>query len=1225
MKRPHEKIKDLVEPQAFDEVTDFGANLARALTTYRFTDTTSLLLAAWLDTLADLSRERGAARALAGMRGVGKSHALAAFSALATSPELRAGVADSHVAASARRLLSRRHQLVRVERGTRPTLKEELAAGLARTFNGTETEWLSDDAGKTLAVAASRMGDATLVLVIDTAYGRSSRVSRDDGAFLSELAGATETANAFIALALDDDIAGADGANVALAGSFQIDYLDPEHLYRVADLYVLRKNAPARATLREIYLTLRAAVPGFNWSETRFAALYPIHPLVADVSAAVRLYAQTFAFLPFASASAIRATGRPALSLVLLDEVFDRTESEMRQAKDLNESFAAYDELATSASAQFPVMQRLQAKLILKGLFILSLEGRGATAREMCVTLLFYDENQTAHPTVMERVAEILSKLAEVAPHAITQMTEDDGSIRYRFQISASKKFESALAAAVEQLAPLNSSAFAAEALLHDAARARFDDYPFAHDAEAKMRDAEAKTSAIDFWIRWRGGERPGRIVHCGDAEIPSHDGRVCDWEVFLLSPGEKIDAAEFLKSLDATQETNVNTNDVTSIPIRLVWQPAPLKADELLVLRRLIALRTDEKLIANFGEAAHAVANSLTAQAERIWARIYLDDGAFYINGERHIFDDEARTAPMLAAAFAQVFAPLLDARFPEHPNFAELLDEHSVAALIDGLFVGAKTNEASVQQLAATFAEPLGVATIRGDKYTLETGDAGLRHKWIRDVLALTDAANGEIVPLEKVHGALHGAPYGLLREARQLILTALVAQRRIELVTATGDRITRRTLDRSIKLDDIAGICRTAAILHSAEELTIWARLLTTNKDLPSISDPAGCEIVRSSLAAWLDVWRAHRVLENFNELPDRGLTRRVWNLGKAVGKTFGAAVDAIESALAEDISLEECLQRVADAFGDSMETLAGAFAQLEELTQFINKFKQYEIARAYTVAADPTNISEIETARRELLIVVADPHSLFDENKRARFNELWEDFHVGYTEHYAQMHERSVGGTTPPDELNERRRFEELIRGAMWREFETLSSLSIVNGQLRHEATTLAERGRRALLSRCDLPTRRLLIERPHCACAFRLTRVVDFARLTQELQELIELSLAAYQRTLLIIAKPLAQSLEDLANMDMSINTQRARELAAAFAVERVPSPLARADIELIERATEMLEVASPVRLKLPFDNYGLMTRDELIARLRQWLDDLPAQSLLVEVGNENIA
>src|SRR5437762_1190460 len=80
---------------------------------------------------------------------------------------------------------------------------------------------------------AASMSDTPLVVVIDTAFERENRVERDDGPLLSELSSAAKLQNIFIALALDDDIAGADGVNVSISGSFQIDYLDPEHLYKI--------------------------------------------------------------------------------------------------------------------------------------------------------------------------------------------------------------------------------------------------------------------------------------------------------------------------------------------------------------------------------------------------------------------------------------------------------------------------------------------------------------------------------------------------------------------------------------------------------------------------------------------------------------------------------------------------------------------------------------------------------------------------------------------------------------------------------------------------------------------------------------------------------------------------------------------------------------------------------------------------------------------------------
>ncbi|HYE66391.1 MAG TPA: hypothetical protein VD966_12460, partial [Pyrinomonadaceae bacterium] len=631
MRRTQDKIKDLIEAQSFDEVQNYAGEPARALAAYRFTTDTSDLLARWLDALADLPRNRGAARALAGLRGVGKSHTLAAFSALAAVPDLRSTVADAHVATCARRLLSRPYLITRVERGTRPTLQEELAAAFAEVFGGGEEHWTGAPA-QMLAVAASMSG-APFVLTIDTAVGREARVRRDDGALLSELATATQHINAFIALALDDDIEGADGANVGLSETFQIDYLDPEHLYRIADLYLFQKTPQARAALHDIYTTLRTSVSGFNWSEPRFTAIYPVHPIVVDVASAVRLYAPKFAFLPFAAAAGARATNRPAQSLIVLDEVFDRTEHDLRKAEDLKDAFVAYDELATHAITQFPAMQRLQAKLVLKGLFILSLDGRGATARELGAAMLLDDDSPNI---AVERIEDMLARFAEALPQGSLQRSVDESETRYRFIISASADFDAALAERACQIA-IDSPAISD--LLRVVARARFADWPFAGDGKRVSTEA-------DFTVIWRGMGRHGRLAWqaSGESHAPlaarlPEDFIPLDWEMVIFAPGVAAGGAP----VDGSSERTAGP-ECSNAPAPAVWRPAQLSAEETEGLRRLIALRTDGALLAEFGEIARAAERTHTALAERIWARIYVDDGELVLNQTAHAFSNKAR-----------------------------------------------------------------------------------------------------------------------------------------------------------------------------------------------------------------------------------------------------------------------------------------------------------------------------------------------------------------------------------------------------------------------------------------------------------------------------------------------------------------------------------------------------------------------------------------------------
>ena len=235
MKRTQDKIKDLVEPQEFDDVRDFAADPARALAAYRFTDATSDLLARWLDALADLPRGHGAAHALAGMRGVGKSHTLATFGALiaAADEHQHAQITDAHVALSARRLVARRHLSPRRTRhaptsGTNSSKPSSRRAGRERGLIGRATP----PSGSRRPPRASAHGHTSSSWIRPSGAKPASSATRA----LRAICRAAREANAFVALALDDDIAGARASTSRSRGTFQIDYLEPEHLYHVANI-----------------------------------------------------------------------------------------------------------------------------------------------------------------------------------------------------------------------------------------------------------------------------------------------------------------------------------------------------------------------------------------------------------------------------------------------------------------------------------------------------------------------------------------------------------------------------------------------------------------------------------------------------------------------------------------------------------------------------------------------------------------------------------------------------------------------------------------------------------------------------------------------------------------------------------------------------------------------------------------------------------------------------
>jgi hypothetical protein len=265
-----------------------------------------------------------------------------------------------------------------------------------------------------------------------------------------------------------------------------------------------------------------------------------------------------------------------------------------------------------------------------------------------------------------------------------------------------------------------------------------------------------------------------------------------------------------------------------------------------------------------------------------------------------------------------------------------------------------------------------------------------------------------------------------------------------------------------------------------------------------------------------------------------------------------------------------------------------------------------------------AAESTSLEVIESARRELLLIADDPHSLFDAARTERFELLWQEFQAHYIEHYADVHARSVGAARDHASLDE------FTRSAEWRDFEALAGLPFVAPQLWKEATSLVAEVRNA---RCDLPVAVVLARHPRCACSFRLSRSAQFLEARTLLAEITERGRAAYRRTLALFHAHLTHALNLLASdaTDAEL-ASRAYALAHLFAQRQTPALLTHADARLITRALEKTPPALPVRVALPEGmRRGLVTRDELAARWQQWFDELPHDAALVEimVGNNN--
>ena len=340
-------------------------------------------------------------------------------------------------------------------------------------------------------------------------------------------------------------------------------------------------------------------------------------------------------------------------------------------------------------------------------------------------------------------------------------------------------------------------------------ARERFSDWSFPEEAATPTADW------TDSQIIWRGSLRRGRL--CWNLANEAID---------TLHIRTNLETPDWMVIISGEQKSSAESDETPEVP-QVYWHHAPLRKDEIETILRYHVLLNNTDLREQYDDQIRIAGHAHSMAVEKIWNRIFLEDGKLNIQGFDYNFTDEARNSPSFSEIFSTMLEPLFEILFPGHPLFVQTLGMTEVSTLVNDLFSGTKQNLAEVQQLAEIFALPLGLVAKRGNYFTIETEEGIINLPLAREILSLVKLANEETVSLRTIYRHLKRPPVGLVREAQHLILTALVANRQIEFVTTRGDRINRRSLDLKIIWDDIEGIAKPSAELYPTERLTQWAK--------------------------------------------------------------------------------------------------------------------------------------------------------------------------------------------------------------------------------------------------------------------------------------------------------------------------------------------------------------------------------------------------------------
>jgi hypothetical protein len=1073
-----------------------------------------------------------------------------------------------------------------------------------------------------------------LVVIVDgvSAWLRVAEreAARDAVAALSKLGELAESESVSVLAALDEESLAAHGAFVPLVRTFQVQYLPLRVLQHICDLHLFKKEPRQRAELGALYNGLARLVPGFRWSREEFVAAYPLHPSAFEVASALRRYAPGFSLPRFAAAAGNRAKGRRELSLVVLDELFDTTEYELRKTPEMASAFEVYDDFANVTIPKLAEsQQRLWAKLVLKGLFLFSLAGRAVTARELAAAMMLYDERDPeAGPRT---VAAIFSAFEERAAQRF--VIEGEGDARsYRLPTAD----EGAAARAVYEIAreiPADDPRIA-DTLVGLGAE-RFADWPAGFG-----RGSGNATLDVPWRGTWRSGLLSYRVptemvaIPPVEADLPLADADpLADLGDDILSVNAALDAPaaavghaaepaveRMVVTFSASPEICEHDWEVAIAPLgaradapvgpaTLVrWVPGEPDDAEVLVLRRLAALRSGDARLEAAGVDLEALEAEAEAEGGLVFHHLYLDEGRFVGPSWEVTAADHAARETLGGMLSHVLDAPLGD-RYPQHPQFAGEVDEAVERLLVEKFFVGGATTP-NVQQAAAAIAAPLGLAEAsdHGPYRFNPNGEAALSFAFNVEPLRLAEAAGENGVPLDAVYQALRREPFGLQRPAQRLVLAAMVASGRLMLTGPAGE-LTAAGLGAAGDLEGYTHLRRAGLTVYPNETLLEWARLVADADHLNDLVTADGRNLIRQALVEWLERWRELNLAARFSEVPAEAATRRTWQLISASKQYFDSTARSVRAILNEEVPLEEGLGRIVTTFAANPTLYQRALRDLRMLTSFVDWVGFYTYAKEFILAADRTAEPKIEAQRAELVDFISAPHRLLDESKRRRFETVYETFLQDYTDYYVSAHDLHVGTRSDFEALNA------FLDGEVWTRFQLLSHVRVVNGRYYQFAAEFVQEIRDLA---CDLPARDVLHERPSCVCGFRLGDVDGFARMFERLRLLVEQGTRHHIQTIRQFRQPILMALRrmeaDAAYADASV------PLIGLLSSNDAPTELTPSTIDLVNRC--LTDQPLPVAVAAPPLEFGqAVSKDELRARLTQWLDELPGgDGVFIEIA-----
>jgi hypothetical protein len=338
-----------------------------------------------------------------------------------------------------------------------------------------------------------------------------------------------------------------------------------------------------------IFHHLKQRLPHLSCEEHEFINCYPLHPSVLRLTQQLWRYLPQFKLTQFVLDCLCQVYQRPAVSLFTLDDLFVLLEHQLRQVTQLQDLFAAYDQVMSQAVERLHQEWRLWGRLLAQALLLHTAINAPATSQELADDCLLYSLDGLS--ASYQVIAELLDQMHRLAPDCIRH----DGAAEPRYELSrpAELSIEERL---LTESDAISDAAPALFDLLLACGGGYFQDWPQQFSDEAKLG------SQPDDGSLWRVEREPEGIL--------------------LMSASASLSL--LIRHWAAADKT------VRGEAADFEWIPARPTPDELRMLKSYAVLRKWQQsgaLQTRSPQFAHLLAD-YRQQAGRLFVRLFILEG---------------------------------------------------------------------------------------------------------------------------------------------------------------------------------------------------------------------------------------------------------------------------------------------------------------------------------------------------------------------------------------------------------------------------------------------------------------------------------------------------------------------------------------------------------------------------------------------------------------------